>query len=97
MVLMEPLNILLLIAFIVFAFYLYWSDRKIWKVAHENTYNAAPYVYSLYSYLKEHNIQCRMKATMTSYILEVHKKDLKVARKLIKEYNKNTDNDHIDD
>ncbi len=86
---MDLINILLLVIFIVFAFFLYKGDRGKWEIVYESIHGRASHVYSMYAFLKEREVKCRMKTTMSSYILEVHRDDIKQARNLIREFNNN--------
>lgn len=94
------MNYFLLVALIAAGIFMFWDEKKDWKIVYETTGNAMQQAQAKFAYLKSQGVKCRMKTSptrgmnfhgmaspsiMASVKVEVHKKDLEKARRLLTE------------
>ena len=96
---MDSISYVLLTVLIGVGLYIYWDDKNNWELIYETADHAAHKAQSRFSLLKASGINCRLRTssprginllgmsspTSGSFRLEVHKRDLEKAWKLLAE------------
>lgn len=93
------MNYFLLAALIAAGIYMYWEDKKNWEPVYETTSAHMHEAYTKFSHLKNKGVKCRLRtctarsrfrvmlntSELPAVRLEVSKKDLETATKLLSE------------
>ena len=98
---MDSFGYVLLVLLVVLFVYIYWEDKRNWELVYESTGLYMQSVQSRFSYLRANGVKCRIKTSggrsisfssgmgssgMVSVKLEVHKRDLEKAYRLLAEF-----------
>ncbi len=91
----DIVNIFLILALIVLGYLIYKEEKEDWEVFHEATGYAVENAHRKFKYLRKNGVRCRLKTATgrritrlsvgdhTAVKIEVHKKDLDKAKKLM--------------